>query len=124
MFFVPEALERLTEVPDDVIVPAVVLAEWARHLAKNGIPPGDLLEALDANAFHVQAFGVDQALRWAPTVHDDDAWRRLARDTMIAGHVGESDVLWTTNPSDFEEIGLPEDRIATVETPDRDPSSA
>lgn len=115
VFFVPSALERLSSVPHDVVVPAVVLTERARQLAKHGVDPAELLEALEANAFDVEAYGVDEALAWAPGIHADDDWQRLARDAMIAGHVDEGDVLWTTNPADFVEIGVDADRIATVD---------
>lgn len=112
VFFRPEILERLSTVPDDVIVPAVVFAERARQLSKRGIPSNHLLEILEANAFVVEPFGQDEAARYVPQLTDDEAWRKLARDAMIAGHTEAGRVLWTTNPRDFVELGVPEDRIA------------
>jgi predicted nucleic acid-binding protein len=118
VFFVPEALERLAELPHDVIVPAVVFTERARQLSRQGVGVDGWLDAVEVNAFEIEAYGVDQARRWAPEIHDDEEWRRLARDAMIAGHLGEDRVLWTTNLADFQEIGLSDDRIAAIDTPD------
>jgi predicted nucleic acid-binding protein len=118
VFFLPRALERLAALPHDVVVPAVVFTERARQLVKRGIDVDEFREILQANALQTEAYGVEQACRFAPEIHDDGDWRRLARDAMIAGHVGEADVLWTTNPADFREIGLPEDRIAALDTPE------
>lgn len=94
-----------------MVVPAVVFTERSRQLAKRGVEPDDLLRGLDANDSRVEAYGRDQARRYAPTVHCDDDWRRLARDAMIAGHLEEDDVLWATNPSDFRELGLEDQRL-------------
>lgn len=117
VFFSPKALERLARLPHDVVIPAVVFTERARQLSKRGIEPSDFHARIEANDFHVEAFGMDEACRWAMSIHDDEEWRRLARDAMIAGHLDEEagDVLWTTNPSDFEQIGVDEDRIAAID---------
>lgn len=116
MFYRPQALRRLASLPHDVIVPAVVFTERARQLAKRGVPPAEFEERLASNAFDVEVYGPREATRFAPAVHDDEAWRRLARDAMIAGHVREADgdVLWTTDPSDFQDVGLPEDALMAV----------
>lgn len=100
--------------PHEVVVPTVVFTERARHLAKNGVRPPELLSQLQANRFELEAYGIEEARRFAPRVHDDEAWDRLARDAMIAGHVRSEDVLWTTNPSDFRTLGLDEERIVVV----------
>ncbi|MFP5379813.1 MAG: hypothetical protein ACLGHP_08725, partial [Vicinamibacteria bacterium] len=42
---------------------------------------------------------------------DDRLWTRHARDALIAAHLREGDELWTTNPRDFEALGVPAARI-------------
>lgn len=116
MFYRPEALEDLARLPHDVVVPAVVFTERARQLAEEGVPSDEFADHLAANEFAIEAYGRKQAKRFAIDVHEPDAWRRLARDAMIAGHVRkeDGDVLWTTDPDDFRELGLSEDAIVEV----------
>jgi predicted nucleic acid-binding protein len=114
VLFRAEALERLARLPSDVIVPAVVFTERARQLAKRGITPDDFRERLAANEFAIEAYGEEQATRWAPGIHDDEDWHRLARDAMIAGHLDRGSILWTTDPTDVRELGLPGERIVAV----------
>lgn len=114
MFYRPKALDRLARLPHDVVVPAVVFTERARQLAKRGIEPGDFAGRLEANEFVVEPYGREQAVRFAPEIHDDEAWRRLARDGMIAGHVDERSLLWTTDPEDFRELGLGDEAIVAL----------
>lgn len=114
VFFRPDALRRLAKLPHHVVVPTVVLAERARHLAKAGRDPRELLEVLDTLAFHVEPLGAREALAIAPGLHDDATWKRSARDALIAGHVRGDDVLWTTNARDFVALGLAEDRVLAV----------
>lgn len=116
VFYRPDALESLARLPHDVIVPAVVFTERARQLAKRGIDPDAFADRLAANEFSIEAYGRKQAQRFAPAIHDDGAWRRLARDAMIAGHVRreQGDVLWTTDEEDFRELGLGEEHLMVV----------
>lgn len=88
-----------------------MFTERARQLGKRGIEPEDFADRLRRNDLTIEAYGVQEASRFAPTIHEDTSWKRLARDAMIAGHVGPDDLLWTTNPSDFHEVGLPEEAI-------------
>jgi hypothetical protein len=44
-----------------------------------------------------------------------DRWEARARDAMIAGYVGDADVLWTFNAKDFRALGLPDRQIVTPE---------
>lgn len=110
----PAALRALAEMPHDIVVPAVVFVERARQVARDGRRPDELLELFEANDMEVEPFGVEQALRYAVDLHDDDAWKRLARDAMIAGHLAGDDMLWTTNPRDFLEAGVERERIVAV----------
>lgn len=115
VFYRPEALEDLARLPHDVVVPAVVFTERARQLAKRGVEADEFARRLADNEFGVEAYGPDQARRYAPEIDHGEAWRRLARDAMIAGHVqADEDVLWTTDPDDFREVGLPEQAIMAV----------
>lgn len=114
VFFKPLALRRLADLPHPVVVPAVAFAERARQLAKRGVSADDFLSLLDRLDFSVEPFGPEEALRYAPRLGDDGEWRRLARDAMIAGHLRDQDVLWTTDPSDFLRLGVPADRVVAV----------
>lgn len=116
VFYRPDALESLASLPHDVAVPAVAFTERARQLAKRGIGPDEFADRLAANEFSIEPYGREQAQRLAPAIHDGGAWRRLARDAMIAGHVrlSQGDVLWTTNPEDFLEVGLDEKHVMSV----------
>ena len=114
VFFRPDALRALAQAPHPVVVPAVAFAERARQLRKKGVGPGDLLELLDRLDFQVEPFGPEEALRYAPGLADDGRWRALARDAMIAGHLRPSDVLWTTDPKDFLDLGVPSAQVLGV----------
>lgn len=110
----PEVLRRLAELPDDIVLPAIAYAERGRQILRDGRSLPELDVALAENEIRVEPFDRDAALRYAVHVHDDATWRRTARDALIAGHVGENDILWTTNRSDFEVIGVPADQIVEV----------
>lgn len=112
--FSKAAIRALADSELPTIVPAVVFTERARQILRDG---GDvqryrnLLLDLD---FRVEPFGETEALRYAVHIHAADAWRRLARDAMIAGHVGKEDQLWTANAKDFHEVGVRPDQIVEV----------
>lgn len=114
VFFRPDAIMRLAEAAQDIIVPAVVLAERMRQIERDGFQSMAFRRLLDRCHFVVEPLGEAEALRYTTRIHDDDRWNRLARDAMIAGHVGDADVLWTTNPRDFIEAGVPENQIVPV----------
>lgn len=107
-------MRALAELPDPVVVPAVVFTERARQIRRDGRDVAELEAALEANEFVVEAHGPEEARRFAVTITDDDDWRRLARDAMIAGHVRDEDVLWTTNPDNFLDVGLEVEQILDV----------
>lgn len=114
VFFHPDALEDLARLPHDVVVPAVAFTERARQLKKRSVAAAVLRDALAANEMVVEPYGAAQAERYAIHISEDEAWRRLARDAMIAGHVGDDDVLWTTNPKDFHALGLADSQVVAV----------
>lgn len=111
IFFQPHVLKLATRLPHEIIVPAVVFTERARQVARDGGDPEELQRTLERNDHVVEPYGVEEARRRALEIHDDATWRRLARDAMIAGHLREDDVVWTTNPRDFVELGVPEERV-------------
>lgn len=110
-FFRHEALRQLAQLAQPVIVPAVVYMERVRQLHRDTRDIEAFHEILEQMRFRIEPFGKQEATRYAPTIHDDAAWRRLARDAMIAGHIGKDDILWTTNPKDFLAIGVPPEQI-------------
>jgi len=110
----PLALKKLAESGLRVVVPAVVFAERARQVAKRGGTAAALREALGLLGFEVEALEPSMAARYAVTVLDDNDWRRLSRDALIAGHLQPDDRLWTTNPKDFAMIGVPLDQVIVV----------
>lgn len=111
----PDALRRLARLPHDIIVPAIVYTERARQILRDGRSIEELDSALQANEFTVEAYDAEHATRYAVQIADDSDWIRLARDAMIAGHVRDGDLLWTTNPHDFQELGVPDNQILPVE---------
>ncbi len=106
------ALERILASADDVIVPAIVFTERARQLVREGrgtaATLGALLERLD---FVIEPFAEQEGGRYAAGMVDDERWRRLARDAMIAGHVRPSDTLLTHNVRDFLDVGVPASQV-------------
>lgn len=112
--FYPRALEALDPaIP--VVVPPVVFLERSRQLAREGrMEPAAFARLLRDSGWVVEPFGLEEALR-APTGRlAEPQWRRLARDAMIAGHVRPRDQVWTSNPRDFEALGLSRDQIVDV----------
>jgi predicted nucleic acid-binding protein len=118
VWFEPAALEALGErIDHDVVVPAIVFTERARQLERDGRrSPQEFLREIRSVGWRIEPYGARQALPFAVRLVDDRDWRRLARDAMIAGHVGEAEVLWTANVKDFEAVGLPRRRIMDILT--------
>ncbi|MHB8603791.1 MAG: type II toxin-antitoxin system VapC family toxin [Thermoplasmatota archaeon] len=116
VFWSPEAMERLRR-RRDVLVPSIVFVERARQLEEK--------DEMTAERFALRL----RQLRWrvAPYTHEEamrtlrlapleqGRWRRMARDALIAGHVGQHDVLWTFNGKDFRVLGLPERQIVDLD---------
>jgi len=116
VFYHPRALEHLATLPDDIVVPAVVVAERARQLQRDAaVAPEAFVATLRAQDFDVEPLGVEQACAHAPFL-DDVAWQRLARDALIAGHVRPRDTLWTHDRRDFEALGIPSEALVDPAT--------
>lgn len=96
----------------EVVVPGVAFAERLRQLARDGRDIHHFLATLEEASFFVEAFGETEALRMVPL--DDATWALDARDAMIAAHVREGDVLWTTNPRDFLALGLKQAQVRGI----------
>ena len=109
----PDAIALVSGERVDVILPAVAYAERQRQLVQQGKTTDFLDKMLRTNDIDVEPFTREEANRVSPTV-SDDFWESLARDAMIAGHVGVEDVLWTTNSKDFLELGLLNHQILVV----------
>lgn len=114
VFFRPKALRQLTEIDEPVVVPATVYMERGRQLLARGVTQAEWDEALDLLNVLVEPFERQHASRFGMRIADDNLWRRLYRDAMIAGHVEAEDVLWTTNPKDFVALGLKPEQVVTV----------
>lgn len=114
VFFRPAALRVLSDMPNPVVVPAVAFAERARQVALRGVPADALLDLLDRLDFDVEPFGPEEAQRFAPLLTDEARWRAHARDAMVAGHLRPGDLLWTTEPRDFLDLGVPAEQVVAV----------
>lgn len=114
VFFRPVALAQLKDLPETVIVPAVAMAERVRQLARDGRDEAKFHEGIEESGFVPEPLSPDAACRIARLVPNDERWRRLSRDALIAAHLRPGDQLWTTNPKDFRELGVPEAAIITV----------
>lgn len=114
VFYRREALEALATSQEDVIVPVVALAERLRQLRRDEGDVTAFRRMLARAHFQVEALDEPAATRYALALDVDAEWRRLSHDAFIAGHVREEDQLWTTNPQDFEAIGVPPSQIVRV----------
>lgn len=117
VFYHPEALRRAARAETELVVPAVVFMERARQLRRDGRDVRAFAVRLIEDGYLVEPFRPSHALRYAVPLDDDRLWRKHLRDAMIAGHVGPGDELWTTNPRDFEAIGVPKAQVRRVPAP-------
>lgn len=109
----PEVLDLLED--EDVVVPSLVFLERSRQLRQRGRDPADLLHNLERLGWRIEAHDAEHAFRSALLAPlDDKAWIKLARDAIIAGHVGPGDVLWTFNAKDFLALGLAKEKIVDL----------
>lgn len=112
VFYRRELLEGFLASEIEVVVPAVAYAERVRQLRRDGRDVEEFDRALARGNFVVEPFGGEEALR-IPALRDRE-WGEHARDAMIAAHVREGDLLWTTNPRDFLAIGLKPSQVRGV----------
>lgn len=110
----PAALDALRPDRRAGILPAIAYTERARQFWARGWPVEDLDLLLAENAIDVEPFEKRHGLRYAARIGDEDRWHRWSRDAMIAGHVGPDDELWTTNPRDFIDLGVPPEQVVAV----------
>jgi hypothetical protein len=116
--FQPEWLRLAVEEGLELVLPVVAFAERRRQLLRDGRDVGRFEGSLAEWGVRIEPLGVEQACRYTG-VTDDDAWHELARDALVAAHVGDEDVLWTTNPKDFLRLGVPKERVVDVGAPRR-----
>lgn len=112
VFFRPSLLAGLATRTEIVVVPAIVLAERRRQLESAGRESALLWKTVQDAQFVIEPFGFDESLKMA--ILDDASWARHARDAMIAAHVRDGDVLWTTDPRDFLSLGLRSEQVRGV----------
>jgi predicted nucleic acid-binding protein len=110
----PTALAAAQADPRPVVVPAVAYTERVRQVLAAGRRQEELDGALALNQIEVESFTIQHGMRFAAHIHDPTTWHRLARDALIAGHVGPGDELWTTDPQDFLDLGMPPEQVVAV----------
>ena len=110
----PSIIEELAESGHELVVPALAFAERARQVAKHGRDARTLQFLLHTAGIHVEALDADAASRYTTQLVDDEQWKSLGADALIAGHVGDEDVLRTTNPADFLALGLNSEQVHAV----------
>jgi predicted nucleic acid-binding protein len=116
--FYPRGLERLRDRTDagEIVIPVVVLLERARQLhaaGRDGL--ADMVRLAHAGGWRLEEYGALEARRTLGLAGlSEPAWRRLARDAMIVGHVHGGDALWTANPDDFLALGLAPGQVLDV----------
>ncbi len=110
IFYRPDAWHELAG--RTVVVPAVVYAERVRQLRRDS----RTVEELDFILHQMDASVEPLTQLLAATLKgmDDRTWRRLSRDAMVACHVRDDDILWTTNPADFLELGLTPEQVVAL----------
>lgn len=111
-FYRPQRLRALQGRQTEVVVPAVAFAERVRQIGRAGGDVERFRLALARARFGVEPFGHAEALRMPRP--DDARWSRHARDAMVAAHLRRGDVLWTTNPRDFVELGLRPEQVVAI----------
>ena len=98
----------------------IVFVECARQLeAQGAMTTARFAERLKALRWRVAPYAQAEAvrtLRLAPL--DGPRWKRLARDALIAGHVGDHDQLWTFNGKDFRALGVPGRQVVDLDAAD------
>ena len=108
------ALRDVAALPHDVIVPAVAFAEALQALSAAGVDLQAWRTALDRLGFEVEPLTAAEAARWAPS--QGTTWSaRQGRDAMVAAHLRHEDLLWTTRPLDYLELGVPATQIILAE---------
>lgn len=119
-----DAFRQLAKVPYPIVLPVVALAERVRQLDRDGKSVSLFVQRLAEFRIEIEPLTAESATRYARALHDNDRWKRLARDALIAGHVRENDVLWTMNPKDFVAVGVPPGQIhAILASSDASPES-
>lgn len=113
VFFRPQLIRALPA-GELMVVPAIVLAERGSQLSLLGRPFHELRRFVAEAGLFVEDFGVEHAAALADRAPADPLWDRHARDVMIAAHVREDDVIWTTNPRDFLALGLRPEQVRGV----------
>lgn len=112
VFFRPSALAETLATRRPVVLPTLVVAERRRQLIRDARNLASLERAVNESGYWIESFGLDEALRMPALT--DATWARHARDAMIAAHVREGDVLWTTNPRDFLALGMRPEQVRGV----------
>lgn len=110
----PEAIRRIKEDRRAAIVPAAAYAERLRQLQRDGRSRAEFDEWLDRLALTVEPLTRERAGRVLPALVDERAWRKLGFDALVASHLEPGDELWTTNPRDFEALGVPREQIVAI----------
>lgn len=111
ILFRPRALKDARETGRPVVLPAVAVAERLRHFVRDGRATPGFVEDLRAAGVDIEAFGEREATRLPTGAYEDGLWSRHSRDALIAAHLRPGDELWTTNPRDFEALGVPKSRL-------------
>ncbi len=109
-----EAMERLAHTYLPLVLPSVAYMERARQIRRDGGDVKRFRRWLSTMHIEIEPFTEDEADRLPIRIENDRLWKRLVRDAMIAGHVEQMDLLWTTNPKDFLAVGMDPDRIVGV----------
>lgn len=107
----PDVLRAARSERRRVVLPTIAYAERRLQLARDGLDPARLDNLLTQTGVRLEPFSEEHARRLPRGALDDARWQRHARDAMIAAHLGPTDELWTTNPSDFEALGVPRARL-------------
>lgn len=113
VFFHPEALGMMEYFLADIVVPAIVFTERARQIARDGGDVARFERLLADIGATIEPFSHNEGKQHATSISNEH-WARLARDAMIAGHVRAGDCLFTTNPRDFLDLGVPQEQIIEI----------
>lgn len=102
----PDAIRDLAEQEHHLILPSLALAEHARFIDRAGHSLRDLLITLRMFEVEIEPLDVEQVHRLPRGAHEDHLWEAAGREALIASHLQDHDIVWTTNPDDFLALGL------------------
>jgi len=115
VFWNKQFLLEIKTFSDEVAISSIVFYERLRQLLKHSITAADFRQYLENNKIYIRDFTSAEGNSIPqPIITDDKLWKSLARDAMIASHIGPNDIIVTSNSKDFIALEIPFKQILQV----------